>query len=320
MTKERLDSDPIVAEYFKANFPDAFESTDETGETPEEAGLRAAYESFGLLDDEGPDYWEKKAKRQEKIVVYERNIRPLKTYLRSPERDTGTRNGKRLRYYEKLIPGMLLGSDPTLKIFSSQRESKTFIMTPWNELQREIDLFRDNFACRVYDLTIYPRPGDESQGSTTHRVTPRNVNKHPIWSTVYCTNFVRYHAGRPIKIPVRYINEEESAALRRDGFIIPITRQLECFVEDGADIPEYIDIECSGLQLKQAIRLDRAILPDGVRFSERVLAKKTSDLTIGVVFGGRGSGDDEEAEKAKPAEKPKPAEKKTEKKKEEADV
>jgi hypothetical protein len=318
MTKERLDSDPVVAEYFKANFPDAFESTDETGETLEEAGLRTVYESLGMLDDDGPDYWEKKAMRQEKIVKYERNIRPIKTYLRNPERDTGTRNGRRLRYYEKLIPGMLLGSDPTLKIFSSQKESKTFIMTPWNELQREIDLFHHNFDCRVYDLTIYDRPGDESQGST-HRVTPRNVNKHPVWSTVYCANFVRYHAGRSIKIPVRYINQEESATLRRDGFIIPITRHLECYVEEGADIPEYIDIECSGLQLKQVVRLDRAILPDGVRFSPRVLAKKTTDLTIGVVFGGRGSGDDQEAADAsKSAEQAKTAEKKTEKKKEEA--
>ena len=81
-----------------------------------------------------------------------------------------------------------------------------------------------------------------------------------------------------------YINEEESPALKRDGFIIPIQRYIECFIEDGADIPEKLELECTGLRYKEVIRLDRIIVPDGVRFSDRVI-KRGDDLVVGVVHG-----------------------------------
>jgi hypothetical protein len=57
------------------------------------------------------------------------------------------------------------------------------------------------------------------------------------------------------------------------------------------DIPEELEVDCTGLQFKQVIRLDRVILPDGVKPSKRVL--KHPDFMIGPIHGGKG-GDDEE--------------------------
>ena len=72
-------------------------------------------------------------------------------------------------------------------------------------------------------------------------VRPANMQRHPIQNKIYCVNFLRYHPGRPIRIPIRFINEEESPALKRGGFIVPINKTVECIVEDGAVIPESID-------------------------------------------------------------------------------
>jgi hypothetical protein len=98
---------------------------------------------------------------------------------------------------------------------------------------------------------------------------------------------------------VAYVNEEESPALKRDGFILPLKRYIECFVEDGAPIPERLDLECSGLRFKDVIRKDRVALPDGVRFSDRV-ERRGREFLIGVVFGrsrgaAAGPGGDDEA-------------------------
>jgi large subunit ribosomal protein L25 len=170
-----------------------------------------------------------------------------------------------------------------LGIFSHQPESKTFIKTPWRVLQRELDRYHRGFESRVYDLTVLESPDDDS-GGTVHRVIPKNVQRHPVMSSIYCANYCRYHAGRPIKIPLVYINEEESPVLKRDGFIVPIQRSVECFVEDGVPIPEKLELECTGLRYKQVVRRDRVLLPDGVRFSDRVI-KKGDLFIIGVVFG-----------------------------------
>jgi len=186
-------------------------------------------------------------------------------------------------------------------VYSHQPESKTFIKTPWRYIQSETERYHRHFESRVYDLTVYQSPDDDV--GEVHRVLPRDVQRHP-WKTgiFYCVNYCRYHAGRPIKIPVVYINEEESNALKHDGFIVPIQRYVECFVDDGVPIPERIELECTGLKFKEVIRTDRLIVPDGVRFSDRVL-ERGREYIVGVVFGkGRdekeeaGEGDKDKAE------------------------
>ena len=61
-------------------------------------------------------------------------------------------------------------------------------------------------------------------------------------------------------------------------------------MDEGAVIPESIDLECTGLQLKAKLRLDKLIFPEGVRPSRRV----KEDYLIGIIYGKR-SGEDEAA-------------------------
>jgi large subunit ribosomal protein L25 len=291
MTKERMDKDPELAEYMKANYPEAF-ATDGEGATDDDIEINFS-ELLGRksdLDDDKFVAYEKKVP-----IVYPRGIRPLTTYQRDPHRDDGTRNSKRLRYHEGLIPGLLYGGDPFLGIHSHRPESKIFVKTPWNFLQSELDRYHRSFESRVYDLTLLSGPDDDT-GGVVHRVTPQNVQRHPVMSTIYCVNFLRYHPNRPLKIPIRFINQEESVALKRDGYIVPMRRYAECLIEDGVDIPESIDVECTGLRVRQVIRLKDLIIPDGVRISKRVL-KRADDFVVGIVYG-KGQGEEEE-EKSK---------------------
>jgi large subunit ribosomal protein L25 len=288
ITKERLESDPELAEYMKANFPDKFATVDGGGsnDLDVDVDFSSLLGRKTKIDDVHSIGYQKKV-----AIVYPRNIRPLTAYNRDPNRDDGTRNSKRLRYHEGLIPGLLYGGDPYKEIYSHQHESKMFVKTPWKLLQSELDRYHRNFESRVYDLTILNGPDDDT-GGTNLLVTPQNVQRHPVMSTIYCVNFLRYHPRRPLQIPVRFVNQEESVALKRDGYIVPIKRHLECLIEDGVDIPESIDVDCAGLQVRQVVRLNKLIIPEGVTISKRVL-KRADDFIAGIVYG-KGQAEEED--------------------------
>jgi len=166
-------------------------------------------------------------------------------------------------------------------------------MTPWEQIQREMDRFTyHNFESRVYDLTVYEEDDHDEEEGAVHRVVPANVQFHPIQNKIYCCNYLRYHAGKPIEIPIVYANEDESGAMKRGGFVVPQNRHISCLVEDGVPIPEAVEMDCTGLKLNEVIRMDRIIFPPGVKASKRV---KPERFLVGTLFGRRADDDGEEA-------------------------
>jgi large subunit ribosomal protein L25 len=250
-----------LADYFNANCPTYGINTSQDEDLEQE-------NSEGVMD-----------------LTPSNNIRSLHSYLREEE---GSKKSVRLRQQD-MIPGILYGSDPTQNILSTDNNSRILVKTPLFQLQRELDRFTyHNFESRVYDLTLYSN--EEDTEGTIHRVLPKNVQFHPVQNKLYCVNYLRYHPGRPIKIPIVYINEEESPAMKRGGFIAPVTRHIRCIVEDGVRIPDYIEMDCTGLKLKDVIRMDRIIFPEGVRVSKTVNKQK---FLVGTVFGRRSEVGDE---------------------------
>jgi len=288
LTPEKVAANPQIAEFLEANFGAQSDSRDDGFVIPQEV-----LKEYGIeYEVEGEELEEESTYGAPKVDLglgspeqQALNIRTLRTYVRKEE---GTSACYRLRD-ERLIPGMLFGSNPKEGIFSVQKESKTMLQTSWTELQRELDRFHRRFESRVYDLTVFEDESDKE--GTVHRVVPRDVQRHPVKDTIFCANFLRYHPGRPLKIPIVYINQEESPALKRDGFIVPINKYVECFVVEGVPIPEAVELECSGVQLKDVLRMDRIIFPDGVRHTDRVDVEK---FIVGPVFGARSSGDETE--------------------------
>jgi hypothetical protein len=128
-------------------------------------------------------------------------------------------------------------------------------------------------------------------------VIPTDLQMHPVDHTAFCLNFIRYHPGKPIRLPIQTINEEESPAMKRGGFIAFTNKTIECLIDEKAVVPEYIPLECSGLRQKDVVRRDRLVLPDGVVISPRV----SEDYLLGSVFGAKGGGAvvEEEDEKKK---------------------
>jgi len=137
-----------------------------------------------------------------------------------------------------------------------------------------------------------PPPRTPVEGMENILVIPADLQMHPVSHSTYCLNFIRYHPNKPIRIPIRTVNEEESPTLKRGGFLAFVNRFIECFVDDGTPIPECIELECAGLKLKEVVRRDRLIVPEGVTIHPQV----PNDYLMGTVHGVRGGidvGDDE---------------------------
>lgn len=267
VTTEDLEKDPALQDFFSVNFPDY--GTD--GQESSTAATASTEEKEDVVDNS----------------TDEMNVRLLATYNRAEE---GSKECFRLREHQRLIPGVIYGSDPTKNVLSIDKSSNILVKTPWEGIEREMDLYTyHNFESRVYDLTVFK--DDDDEVGEVHRVTPIGYEFHPVANKLFCCNFLRYFPGRPIKIPLKYINEEESAALKRGGFVVAQTRHVSCVVEDGVPIPEFVEVDCTGLSLKDVIRVDRLIFPEGVKPSKRV--KNT--FLVGSMFGRRADvGDDDE--------------------------
>eukprot|EP00560_Eucampia_antarctica_P006152 CAMPEP_0197824458 /NCGR_PEP_ID=MMETSP1437-20131217/1694_1 /TAXON_ID=49252 ORGANISM="Eucampia antarctica, Strain CCMP1452" /NCGR_SAMPLE_ID=MMETSP1437 /ASSEMBLY_ACC=CAM_ASM_001096 /LENGTH=342 /DNA_ID=CAMNT_0043424083 /DNA_START=8 /DNA_END=1039 /DNA_ORIENTATION=- len=289
LSNEQVKENPAIASYLAANFPN-YGKSDESSSLSDEIvseGMEGGFSTGGAAAAV--------AGKNEEVAVAANNnnninnIREMFSFQRDPKREDGSRACQRLRE-DFLIPGLIYGADP-IKGIDSSSNHKLYVKTPWNQLQRELDRYHHNFESRVYDMTVYENP-DDTESGTVHRVMPRDLQFHPILNKLYCVNYLRYFPGRIIKIPIVYINEEESAAMKRDGFIASVNRFIPCVVEDGVPIPEHLELECTGLRLKEVVRIDRIIFPDGVQ----PIKKINDQFLIGTVFGkGEGAGPSDNA-------------------------
>jgi large subunit ribosomal protein L25 len=286
ITEDQIAGNPELEAYLRANFPQAL-NADYQPPVPPHVSKR---NSFALPTDVTSDRANTHTNTHTnatEVSVSPRNIRPLVTYLRDPDTESNTRKSRFLRA-QRWIPGILYGSDPTQGIYEHQGEaSKLLCKTPWHLLERELGRYHRGVEGRVYALTVWEHEDAAEPLLPPQLVVPRNIQRHPVQSKLYCANFCRYHAGRPLKLPIRYVNQEESPALKRDGYILPIQRTIEVLVDfdnPSVSIPEAVELECTGLQFEEVIRKDRLVLPDGVRLSDRVL-RRGDDYIVGVVDG-----------------------------------
>jgi len=145
-----------------------------------------------------------------------------------------------------------------------------------------------------------PPPRTPVEGMENILVLCTDLQMHPVAHATYCLNYIRYHPNKPISIPIKTVNEEESPTLKRGGFLMFVNKFVECLVEEGAPIPEYIELECTGLKQKEVVRRDRLLVPEGVTIHPRV----AEDYLMGTVFGVRG-GEEVEGEEAEGGEEKK---------------
>ena len=169
----------------------------------------------------------------------------------------GTRNVKRLRR-QGLIPGVLYG-----------KANKAFIV---GERELRIALTGPSGLHAIVDVVI-------DGHKTPHHAVLKDYQQHPVRGTITHIDFHEVRLDQPIQATVVVQLVGEAPGAKVGGVVQQVARELRVEALPSA-IPEHIEVDVSGLELGESLRLQDVAAIAGVTFlddaTETVIANCSS--------------------------------------------
>jgi large subunit ribosomal protein L25 len=155
----------------------------------------------------------------------------------------GTRNVKRLRR-QGLIPGVLYG-----------KANKAFVV---GERELRIALTGPSGLNGIVDVVI------EGQ-KTPHHAVLKDYQQHPVRGTITHVDFHEVRLDQPIQATVLVHLVGEASGSKVGGVIQQVARELN--VEAlPSDVPEFVEVDITSLELGESLRLQDVAAVQGVTF------------------------------------------------------
>ena len=97
------------------------------------------------------------------------------------------------------------------------------------------------------------------------RVLPKDYQLDPVTDFLVHIDFLRVGEGAVVTldVPVHFKNEAASPGLKRGGVLNVVRHAVECDVPVDA-IPEFFEIDLTGLDIGDSIHISHVTLPEGV--------------------------------------------------------
>ena len=167
-----------------------------------------------------------------------------------PRDDMGKGASRRLRRENK-VPAILYGGGKPPRSLSL--------------VQKELLKSLDNEAFYSHILSIHI--GDQSEQAVL-----RDMQRHPSKPSVLHVDLQRVQARELLRmsVPLHFVGEDDCPGVKLEGGIVThnaMDVEVECYPKD---LPEYIEIDASGLRIGDSIHLSEIKLPDGVRLVDLV--------------------------------------------------
>src|SRR5262249_9538902 len=122
-----------------------------------------------------------------------------------------------------------------------------------------------------------------------HRVLPRDFHLDPVKDFPIHVDFMRLGEGATIRIsvPLHVQKAEASPGVKRGGTVNIVTHtiDLECSVDN---IPQYLDVDVSALEIGHSLHLSDITLPKGVKVMRE-------DLTLVTIVPPSGYAEEQKA-------------------------
>ena len=172
----------------------------------------------------------------------------------------GTGASRRLRISGK-TPGIVYGGEGQPQLIELDHNAL------WHALKKEA------FHASVLEMEL---------GGSVSKVLLRDVQYHPFRQLVQHIDFQRVDAKTRLhmKVPLHFKGEEESDAVKLDHNLVNhVLTELEvsCL---PSDLPEFIEIDLSGLKKNATLHVNDIKLPKGVKF---VSHGKTNPVVVSAV-------------------------------------
>lgn len=154
----------------------------------------------------------------------------------------GTGTARALRR-QGMVPAIIYGN----------KEESEMIALDAKKLTHESQ--KMDFFNKLWDINV---------SGKTRKVIAKAVQRHPVNDQLIHVDFMRVNADSKVivSIHLRFINEDQSPALKRQGLLNVIVHHLE--IECPANvIPEGLEVDLTGLEMHQNVALSRLALPKG---------------------------------------------------------
>ncbi len=154
---------------------------------------------------------------------------------------------RRLRK-QNLVPAIIYGGG----------EQPTAISIKINELVKSLEF--EAFFSHILTLNV---DGDE------HQVVIKDLQRHPAKGFPMHADFQRVVKGQKINmnVPVHFSGREEAPGTKAGGVLSTLVTDIE-IVCIPSQLPEYLEIDVSGMEIGDLFRLSDITLPEGVVIAE----------------------------------------------------
>lgn len=156
-----------------------------------------------------------------------------------------------------------------------------------------IELSHNEVTKRLANEAVYSHILKLNIDGKVQNAVLKDMSRHPAKDTIIHMDFMRVVMGEKFKtnVPLHFVNEEISPGVKEGGVVMHsmVDVEIECLPKD---LPEYIEVDLSGLGIGDSIHLSDVVVPDGV--SILLLAHdEDHDLSVVQVMKTRGASDEE---------------------------
>ena len=157
--------------------------------------------------------------------------------------DTGKGASRRLRHAE-VVPAIIYGAD----------KDPAMITISHKNLARACE--DEAFFSHILNLEV---------DGKAEQVIIKDMQRHPAKQQIMHADFLRVNANQAlhVNVPLHFMNEDICAGVKEGGLISHLISELEvsCL---PADLPEFIEVDLSKLEIGDSIHLTELTLPKGV--------------------------------------------------------
>ncbi len=168
----------------------------------------------------------------------------LEAELRS---DMGKGSSRRLRRIENKVPGIVYGGDKAPKS----------IHLLHNKVVKALET--ESIYSSVFDLKI--------DGKVEH-VILKDLQRHPFKPVILHMDFQRVSAKDVLvkMIPLHFTNEDTCKGVKAGGLVSHTMTQIEVKCQ-AKDLPEFVAVDLSDMEVNDVLHLSNIKLPKGVKFA-----------------------------------------------------
>ncbi|MDQ2995054.1 MAG: 50S ribosomal protein L25/general stress protein Ctc [Pseudomonadota bacterium] len=159
--------------------------------------------------------------------------------------DFGKAATRRMRRTAELVPAIIYGG----------KDEPTPITIPHNVAHHALE--HEAFYSHILTLQI--------DGKKKEQVILKDVQRHPSKPRIQHLDFFRINMSEKLNmtLPIHFINADTAPGVLAGGVVSHNINELEIRCLPG-DLPEYIEIDLSNLELEGALHLTQLKLPKGV--------------------------------------------------------